>query len=128
MQQNRHVSPGSVVDLMVDPRELAIQLRRYGVNDIEIDVRRRAEYSSDASNYRVVPSAVIFPRSVDDVLAALEACRAIGEPLTVRGAGTSIAGNAVGAGVVLDLSRHLNRVHAVDPDSHTAMVEPGAIL
>ncbi|HLI01969.1 MAG TPA: FAD-binding protein, partial [Acidimicrobiales bacterium] len=81
---------------------------------VDASSRRRAEYSSDASNYRVVPEAVVFPRRVDDLLAALDVCRRLGVPVTVRGAGTSIAGNAVGPGVVLDLSRHLTRVVSVD--------------
>ncbi|HEY9523773.1 MAG TPA: FAD-binding oxidoreductase, partial [Thermopolyspora sp.] len=61
-------------------------------------------------------------------MAALGVCRAAGVPLTARGAGTSIAGNAVGPGVVLDFSRHLGRVLSIDPESRTAVVEPGAIL
>ncbi|HEX5404118.1 MAG TPA: FAD-binding and (Fe-S)-binding domain-containing protein [Pseudonocardiaceae bacterium] len=103
-------------------------LARAGVRDVDTGVRRRAEYSSDASNYRVVPTAVVFPRHVDDVLATIETCRATGVALTCRGAGTSIAGNAVGPGVVLDFSRHLNRVLSIDPDQRTATVEPGAVL
>ncbi|HEY3754093.1 MAG TPA: FAD-binding and (Fe-S)-binding domain-containing protein [Pseudonocardiaceae bacterium] len=103
-------------------------LAKAGVRDVDTGVRRRAEYSSDASNYRVVPTAVVFPRHVDDVLATIETCRTDGVPLTCRGAGTSIAGNAVGPGVVLDFSRHLNRVLSIDPDQRTATVEPGAVL
>ncbi len=90
--------------------------------------RRRAEYSSDASNYRVVPQAVVFPRSADDVLAAAAICRELAVPLTVRGGGTSIAGNSVGPGVVLDMSRHLNQVVSIDPGARTAEVEPGVVL
>jgi FAD/FMN-containing dehydrogenase/Fe-S oxidoreductase len=111
-----------------DPRAVAAELRRHGVGDVDIATRRRAEYSSDASNYRVVPAAVVFPHHIDDVIATLAACRDLGLPLTSRGAGTSIAGNAVGAGVVLDFSRHLHRVLSVDADAGTAIVEPGAIL
>jgi FAD/FMN-containing dehydrogenase/Fe-S oxidoreductase len=95
---------------------------------VDDSVRRRAEYSSDASNYRVVPDVVVFPRDPDEVLAAVAVCRAEGIPLTCRGAGTSIAGNAIGPGVVLDFSRHLNRVLSVDPDAATAVVQPGAVL
>jgi FAD/FMN-containing dehydrogenase/Fe-S oxidoreductase len=108
--------------------DLAGLLGRAGVREVETGARRRAEYSSDASNYRVVPTAVVFPRHVEDVFATIETCRAQGVALTCRGAGTSIAGNAVGPGVVLDFSRHLNRVLAIDPDAHTATVEPGAVL
>jgi FAD/FMN-containing dehydrogenase/Fe-S oxidoreductase len=95
---------------------------------VDASARRRAEYSSDASNYRVVPQAVVFPRTVDDVLAAAAVCRELAVPLTVRGGGTSIAGNAVGPGVVLDLSRHLDKVIGVDPDARTATVQPGVVL
>ncbi|MCL2782249.1 MAG: FAD-binding protein, partial [Actinomycetia bacterium] len=90
-------------------------MRRAGVRGVDTSVRRRAEYSSDASNYRVPPIGVVFPRDADEVIAALAVCRELGVPLTARGAGTSIAGNAIGPGVVLDFSRHLNRVLEVDP-------------
>ncbi|WP_375483894.1 FAD-binding and (Fe-S)-binding domain-containing protein [uncultured Jatrophihabitans sp.] len=108
--------------------DLAAALRQAGVAEVDDSVRRRAEYSTDASNYRVVPTAVAFPRHVDEVAAALGVARELGVPLTSRGGGTSTAGNAVGAGLVLDFSRHLNRVLDVDPDARTARVEPGAIL
>src|SRR5437016_5688142 len=107
---------------------LAAALRAAGVTEVDDSARRRAEYSGDASNYRVVPSVVVFPRHVDEAAAALDVARRAGVPVTSRGAGTSIAGNAVGSGVVLDFSKHLNRVLAVDPEARTAVVEPGAIL
>jgi FAD/FMN-containing dehydrogenase/Fe-S oxidoreductase len=112
----------------VQPGELAERLRKVGLAEADISSRRRAEYSSDASNYRVVPLAVAFPRSADDLAAALAVCRELGVPLTGRGAGTSIAGNALSAGLVLDTSRHLNKVLSVDPEARTAVVEPGAVL
>ncbi len=107
---------------------LIAELRREVSGGVDASSRRRAEYSSDASNYRVVPRVVVFPRDVDDVLAALDVCRRTGMPLTVRGGGTSVAGNAIGPGVVLDLSRHLHRVRSIDPGARTAVVEPGAVL
>ncbi len=110
------------------PAPFAAALRRAGIAEVDDSRRRRAEYSSDASNYRVVPAAVVFPRSVDEVLATLDTCREHAVPLTARGAGTSIAGNAIGPGVVADFSRHLNQVLQVDRDARTAVVQPGAIL
>jgi FAD/FMN-containing dehydrogenase/Fe-S oxidoreductase len=108
--------------------ELAARLRAELGSAADVSPRRRAEYSSDASNYRVVPQAVVFPRSVDDVLAAAAVCRELATPLTVRGGGTSIAGNSVGPGVVLDMSRHLNQVIGIDPDARTAVIQPGVVL
>jgi FAD/FMN-containing dehydrogenase/Fe-S oxidoreductase len=108
--------------------ELVAALRRAGVAEVDDSARRRAEYSSDASNYRVVPAAVAFPRDADEVAAALDVCRALGMPLTMRGAGTSIAGNAVGVGLVLDTSVHLTEIRELDPEAATAVVEPGVVL
>jgi FAD/FMN-containing dehydrogenase/Fe-S oxidoreductase len=108
--------------------ELIRRLRAELGPGVDASARRRAEYSSDASNYRVVPQAVVFPRAVDDVLAAAAVCRELATPLTVRGGGTSIAGNAVGPGVVLDLSRHLDKIIGVDPEARTATVQPGVVL
>ncbi|MCH6468430.1 FAD-binding and (Fe-S)-binding domain-containing protein [Sinomonas terrae] len=90
--------------------------------------RRRAEYAYDASNYRVEPLAVVFPRTVEDVVAAVAACRETGTPLISRGGGTSMAGNAVGPGLVLDFSRHMDRIGAVDEAAGTVDVEPGVVL
>ena len=103
-------------------------LRRVISGEVDDSTRRRAEYSSDASNYRVVPLAVAFPRTDDDLAAMVEWARQTGTALTMRGGGTSVAGNAVGPGVVVDTSRHLDRVVTLDPDRRIARVQPGVVL
>lgn len=103
------------------------ELRRAGVADVDASTLARATYASDASLYRVPPLAVVRPRDVDEVLATVAAARATGTPLTMRGAGTSIAGNAVGPGLVVDTSKHLRRVRHVDPEAETAEVDPGVV-
>ncbi|MFD5911130.1 FAD-binding and (Fe-S)-binding domain-containing protein [Streptomyces massasporeus] len=85
-------------------------------------------YAYDASNYRVPPRAVAFPRTADDVVGVLRACREAGAPVTARGGGTSMAGNAVGPGVVLDFSRYMNRILDIDVQARTARVEAGVVL
>ena len=101
--------------------DLSDALRRRGLGDV-LDTTKltRALYSSDASVYRVVPQAVARPRTVEELLTVLEAARSAGMPVTTRGAGTSCAGNAVGPGLVVDVARHLNRIHEVDPEARTA--------
>lgn len=94
----------------------------------EADRRRVAEYSYDASNYRVTPAAVLFPRSEAEVATALAVCHRLGVPATARGGGTSMAGNSVGTGLVLDLSRHMHRVLAVDEAARTVTAEAGTVL
>ncbi|MFI7589902.1 FAD-binding and (Fe-S)-binding domain-containing protein [Spongisporangium articulatum] len=106
--------------------EAVARLRAVGLEVLD-DPGSRTMYASDASLYRVVPAAVVRPRDSGDVAATLEVARATGVPLTARGGGTSVAGNAVGPGLVLDFSRHLNRVLSVDPEARTAVVEPGTV-
>ncbi|XRQ14454.1 FAD-binding and (Fe-S)-binding domain-containing protein [Actinomadura welshii] len=107
--------------------ELVGALRRAGVSGVDDSALARSMYSSDASLYRVPPRVVVAPREAGELPAVLEVCREAGVPLTMRGAGTSIAGNAVGPGVVVDVSRHLNRVLEIDPEAGTALVEPGIV-
>jgi FAD/FMN-containing dehydrogenase/Fe-S oxidoreductase len=108
-------------------RELVTALRGAGLADVDDSGLTRALYSSDASLYRVLPRAVVRPRHVDEMVATLEVCRSLGVPLTARGAGTSIAGNAVGPGVVMDTSRYLSGVRGIDAEARTATVEPGLV-
>ncbi|WP_116450497.1 FAD-binding and (Fe-S)-binding domain-containing protein [Blastococcus litoris] len=107
--------------------DLVAALRAADLADVDDSGLARALYSSDGSLYRVLPRAVVRPRHADEIVAALEVCRSLGVPLTARGAGTSIAGNAVGPGVVLDTSRYLDRVHEVDREARTATIDPGVV-
>ncbi|MBT0768433.1 FAD-binding oxidoreductase [Kineosporia sp. J2-2] len=106
--------------------DAASALRRAGL-EVRDDAGTKAMYSTDASLYRIPPLAVVRPRHVDEVAATLAVARDLGVPLTSRGGGTSIAGNAIGRGIVVDFSRHLNRVLEVDPATRTARVEPGTV-
>lgn len=108
-------------------RELVDALARRGIG-ADASTRRRAEYAYDASLYRVPPLAVAFPRGPDDVAAAVATCHDLEVPVTPRGGGTSIAGNAVGPGLVLDLSRTMTTIHDVDPEARSAHVAPGVVL
>ncbi|MBD2758187.1 FAD-binding oxidoreductase [Yimella sp. cx-573] len=109
------------------PKDVAAALREADLRDVLIDSTHRAAYSSDASLYRVLPAAVVRPHTRDEVEATIEICRELGVPLTARGGGTSIAGNSIGPGVVLDFSRHMNQVLDLDPVSGVAVVEPGIV-
>ena len=95
--------------------------------DVDSSVGTRARYSSDAGLTRIPPLAVAFPRTPEQAIAAFDLARAHGVPLTARGGGTSCASNAIGPGLVLDFSRHMNRVISIDPEARTATVEPGCV-
>ncbi|MGP3972059.1 FAD-binding and (Fe-S)-binding domain-containing protein [Streptomyces sp. 6N223] len=107
--------------------ELAARLRGAVRGEVAFDAGSRALTTQDASNYRRVPLGVVSPRDAADVAAALAVCREHDVPVVARGGGTSIAGNATGAGVVLDFTRHMNRVLALDPAARTATVQPGVV-
>ncbi|GAA2764824.1 FAD-binding and (Fe-S)-binding domain-containing protein [Streptomyces paradoxus] len=111
-----------------DLAALEAELRRGVRGDVGFDVTSRALLTMDASNYRRVPLGVVAPRDADDVAAVLEVCRERGVPVVARGGGTSIAGQATGTGVVLDFTRHMNRLVSLDAESRTAVVQPGLVL
>ncbi|NUT97884.1 MAG: FAD-binding oxidoreductase, partial [Saccharothrix sp.] len=104
------------------------QLRAAVDGDVLADPAGRALYSVDASNYRHVPRVVVRPRSVDAVVAAVGVAAAFDVPITNRGAGTSVAGNSAGPGLVIDFARYLDRVISIDPDARVAVVQPGVVL
>ncbi len=95
---------------------------------VRFDRGTRAMYAADASNYRHVPIGVVAPVDAADAEAAVAVCRAHDVPVLPRGAGTSIAGNAVNAAVLLDFTRHMNAVLEIDPAARTARVQPGVVL
>ncbi|MFC7359344.1 FAD-binding and (Fe-S)-binding domain-containing protein [Nocardioides astragali] len=100
------------------------QMRRDGVV-VDDSSLTGSLYSSDASVYRLVPAGVAFPRTADEVETIVRACRDHDVPLTSRGAGTSIAGNAIGTGIIIDHSKHLNSVLSIDTEQRSARVQPG---
>ena len=111
-----------------DAAELAAALAMTVRGEVDASARRRAEFSTDASNYRVPPQVVVFPLDQHDLLATLATARERQVPVTIRGGGTSVAGNAIGPGIVIDTSRHLTRILDIDPDARTARVEPGVVM
>jgi FAD/FMN-containing dehydrogenase/Fe-S oxidoreductase len=104
---------------------LATELRRRGISKVDDSTLARALYSSDASLYRVIPQVVVRPQHTDELVHLHAVSRELGVPLTLRGAGTSIAGNAVGPGIVAD-TRDLRAI-TIDRDARTALVEPGVV-
>lgn len=96
--------------------------------EVRFDDQARAMYAGDASNYRVPPVGVVLPRDIGDVITTVELCAEFGAPITQRGGGTSVVGNAIGPGIVVDNSRYLNAIHDIDPRNKRAVVQPGVVL
>ena len=109
-------------------RDLERALRQAVKGEVRFDAGSRALYATDSSNYRQVPIAVVVPRDIDDVIAAVAACRAAGAPVLSRGAGTSLAGQCCNVAVILDLSKHCNHILGLDAVRRQARVQPGVVL
>jgi FAD/FMN-containing dehydrogenase/Fe-S oxidoreductase len=113
---------------MPDHGSLRRELEAAIDGEVRFDKVSRALYSTDASVYQIEPLGVVIPKSADAVIRAVEIAARHGVPITPRGGGTSQAGQSIGSGLVLDTSKHLNRVLDVDPDRKRARVEPGVVL
>jgi FAD/FMN-containing dehydrogenase/Fe-S oxidoreductase len=96
--------------------------------EVRFDAGSRALYATDGSIYRQVPIGVVVPKSKEDVIKTVAACRAHGAPLLPRGGGTSLAGQCCNTAVVMDMSKYLNEVIDIDPKNKTARVQPGCVL
>jgi FAD/FMN-containing dehydrogenase len=108
-------------------KELQAAIAAAIAGEVRFDAGARAAYASEASNYRQVPIGVVLPRTAEDVVAALAACRAHGAPLLARGGGTSMCGQSVNVAVVFDFSKYMDRVLEVDAARASALVEPGVV-
>ncbi|MCP5270292.1 MAG: FAD-binding protein [Burkholderiaceae bacterium] len=108
--------------------ELAARLKRETAGEVLLDAASRGRYATDASIYQIVPRGVFVPRTEDDVATALAIARETGTPVLPRGAGTSQCGQTTGDALVIDFTKHLRQVHAVDVDAMTAEVDGGLVL
>ncbi|MGI8631677.1 MAG: FAD-binding and (Fe-S)-binding domain-containing protein [Solirubrobacterales bacterium] len=111
----------------LETRALERELEGAVRGEVRFDAGHRAAYGHDSSNYRHPALGVVLPRDADDLAAAVAACRVRGAPVTMRGAGTSLAGEAANTAVVIDTSRHLRRIHEIDPERRIARVDPGVV-
>ncbi|MEM8626493.1 MAG: FAD-binding protein [Pseudomonadota bacterium] len=107
---------------------LAERLRQAVRGDVLASAFDRGRYATDASIYQMMPAAVVVPRDLEDVAAVCEVAREEHATILPRGGGTSQCGQTVNAGIVLDLSKHLNKIVEINPQDRTAVVEPGIVL
>jgi FAD/FMN-containing dehydrogenase/Fe-S oxidoreductase len=108
--------------------DIFAKLQKSIAGEVRIDKASRILYSTDASIYQIEPIGVIFPRSLDDLCAVVEIADQHNAPILARGAGTSLAGQAIGRAWIIDCSRYLNKIIDINSEDMTAVVEPGVIL
>ncbi len=108
--------------------KLEQRLRSDISGDVLFDPFNRGRYATDASFYQIMPAGVVVPRTMDEALRTLQIARDAGRTVTPRGGGTSQCGQTVNDGIVVDFSKHLNRVLSLDLENRTCVVEPGIVL
>src|SRR6478672_6154130 len=112
----------------VDVVSLRAALKAAITGEVRFERLDRALYSTDASIYQIVPLGVVIPKTKDDIIATMWKCARYGVPITARGGGTSQAGQSIGAGVILDTSKYLNRILETNTLERWVRVEPGCVL
>ena len=114
--------------LLAARESLAADLQAHIRGEVQFGAGDRALYATDSSNYRQLPIGVVRPLDADDLAEVVRVCRDHDAPVTLRGGGTSLAGQAVNVAVVVDVSRHMNHILELDPERRIARVEPGVVL
>ena len=111
-------------------RDLGLERRltRALRGEVRFDAFTRGRFATDASIYQIMPTGVVFPNGTEDIVATLAIAREYGLPVIPRGAGTSQNGQPIGAGLIVDCSRHLNNIGEADPVARTVAVQPGVVL
>lgn len=117
-----------MANLSIDSEALGRELVSRIEGEVRFDKISRALYATDASVYQIEPAGVVVVKSREDVVRTVEICRQFRCPLTMRGGGTSQAGQAIGPGVVVDTSKYFNRVLEINAAERWARVEPGIVL
>jgi FAD/FMN-containing dehydrogenase/Fe-S oxidoreductase len=120
---------GSMTTILELQRDtLARHLRKHLAGEIRFDAASRRLYSTDASIYQIEPLGVVIPRNTDDLAATMQVCAEMRVPIIARGGGTSLSGQSIGPGVVVDCSKYLNKILDLDPVTRTVRVQPGVVL
>ncbi len=109
-------------------RVLQAELKARISGEVRFDRTSRMLYSTDASNYQIEPIGVVIPKSADDAIGAVELAASHGVPILPRGGGSSLAGQTVGAALIIDFSKYCNRVLDINLEAMTATVETGSSL
>src|SRR5919106_4493108 len=122
------MTPRPQTALNINADALASGLRARIEGEVRFDAGSRALYATDGSNYRQVPIGIVIPRTLEDVVETVALCREYGAPVLSRGCGTSLAGQCCNVAVIIDMSKYLNRILALDPENKRAHVQPGVIL
>ena len=120
-----HLTPAEMAGPIAETADLLAELKRDIQGEVRFDAYSRMLYSTDASLYQIQPIGVVLPKNADDMQAAMQIAARHGIPVLPRGGGSSLAGQAVGAALVIDTSKYMDRILGVDAEARTVRVQPG---
>ena len=103
-------------------------MRQTVSGEVRFDDGSKALYSTDASNYRQIPIGVVLPKTEEDIINTIKACRKYGAPVLSRGGGTSLAGQTCNVAVIMDMSKYYNKLLNIDKEKKLVTVQPGIVL
>jgi len=118
----------SLVSIEVNAEALRAELEAAVTGEVQFDTVTRALYSTDASVYLIMPVGVVVPKTREDIIAAVRVAAKHRSSVTMRGGGTSQAGQAIGTGIQIDTSKYFNQLLEVNPEERWCRVEPGIVL
>ena len=128
-KDRRPLDNGGMNDVILLKRNtLAQHLRRNIQGEVRFDLPSCRLYSTDASLYQIEPLGVVIPRTIEDVIVTVQIAGEMDVSITARGGGTSLSGQSIGPGVILDCSKYLNAILDIDPVSRVVRVQPGVVL
>ena len=122
------LAPTEMQHVAEESRDLAAELRATIQGEVRFDGYSRMLYSTDASLYQIQPVGVVIPKREEDVQAAVEIAAKRGIPILPRGSGSSLAGQAVGAALVIDFSKYMGELVTINPEARTVTVQPGMMV
>jgi len=110
------------------PEQIASDLAGVVRGDVYADILHRAAYSTDASIYRIVPQCIVAPRDAGDVVAVVGYAAAEAITVVARGAGSGLAGESLSGGLVINMTRYMNKIIGTEDDGQKIICEPGVVL
>ena len=122
------IESGQAQARLVNASLLQRELQQALEGDVRFDRISRALYSTDASVYKIEPIGLVIPKHRQDIVRALEICHRLRCPVTLRGGGTAQAGQAIGDGLQIDISKHYNQILEINAEQRWVRVEPGIVL
>ncbi len=114
--------------MAISSEQISSRLAGMVRGDVSGDIFNRAAYSTDASIYQIMPACIVWPRDAKDIAAVVKYARKNDIAVIARGAGSGVAGEAIGSGIIIDVTRYMNKILSFDAGTGVVVCQPGVVL